>query len=427
MNTPGERGILKVTKELHLAAPRPKVSVYAWGQCYTAASGTELIETVRLEARNPKPGSNTFAYYTPEAYQRLSKDNGRTWRSIGSPYREEDPSRPGVYEYPPHFYLDPDNGALVKFILTYEHRPEWNHVESFSDAGTYGRSQRLFYQVSHDRARTWEPLRQVIARGDGFDSAHWGPGLYFGRTGGQYGVGPILKSADGSILHAIVVNLFDGNRYQSGFIRGRWTTAGDALDWEFSSLIRMTDKQSSQGCCEPAPALMADGRIFVSLRCCGDRQGRTFPSLKYWVLSEDGGRTFSEPRPLTYEDGAPVWSPSSMAAVWRAPANGRHYWIGNILDAPTYDAYPRYPLCAAELLPERGMLVRASVTVLDTKPADLAEPRRRYTNFGMYEDRETRELVLTMPEQPRTDWADFTADCYRYRLNVDESSSATAR
>jgi len=408
---------MKITKELHIEA-EPHMAVYAGSQCYTQAAGTELIESIRLEARNPKPAPNTFGYYTPESYQRLSEDNGRTWRLIGQRYHEVDPSRPGEFEFPPGFFRDPDNGAIIKFILKMENRPEWNHPESFSDAGTYGRSQRLFYGISHDHARTWGPLKQVIAGGSEFNAEHWGPGLFYGRNGGQYSVEPVLKLDDGTILHAIVVNLFDGHRYQSGFLRGHWTADNSDLQWDFSNYIRMEANQSSQGCCEPAPALMNDGRIFMSLRCCGDRETKKFPSLKYWVISADGGLTFSAPQPLAFDDGTPVWSPSSMAKIWRASVNGRFYWIGNILDQPTYSAYPRYPLCIAELIPEQGVLIRKSVTVIDTKPPECREERRRYTNFGMYEDRQTSELVLTLPVQPRTDWADFTADCYRYRIAV---------
>lgn len=410
---------MRVTKELYLAAPRPHVAVYAWGQCYTDADGTGLIETIRLEARNPRPAPNTMGYYTFESYARLSPDNGRTWQVAGPRYHESNPPAPGEYEYPPYFFRDPENGAIVKLLLKYEHRPEWNHPESFSDAGTYGRSMRFFYQVSHDRALSWGPLKQVIAAGSEFNAEHWGPDLYFGKNGGQPGL-DFLKLQDGTILNAITVNLFDRNRYQAGFIRGRWTADNSDLQWDFSSsYIRMEKNQSSQGCCEPAPALLDDGRIFMSLRCCGDRETKKFPSLKYWVMSGDGGRTFSAPKPLTYEDGSPVWSPSSLARIWRSSVNGRFYWIGNILDSPTYSSTPRYPICVAELMPELGRLIKKSVTVIDTRPAYFPETeRRRYTNFGIYEDRITREIVLTLPEQPKTSWESFTADCYCYRISV---------
>ncbi len=410
---------ITIRKELYIPAPRPGVAVYAMGQTYTRSEGGELIETVGLEARHtgPRPFP-VMGYYWPELQTRLSPDNGRTWAALGEPIRHPMNHIEGERVHCPHYHRDPHTGRLLRFFMSYLIRADLAHEESYSDAGTTGRSRRLWYQVSPDAGRTWGPVRQVIE--SGYDAVHWGPGLVFQKSGGLYG-GPVLSLPDGTVLATIVVQLFDGTCYQSGFVRGRWTPAGDALDWEFSRYLRVPQGQSSQGCCEPAPALLDDGRIFVSLRCCGDRVGQTYPSLKFCTLSADGGRTFGQPVPLTYEDGQPVWSPSSLAAIIRPQADRRYYWIGNILDAPTYGSSPRYPLCIAELLPDRGCLVRGSVTVIDTvrdwDEARMGRPRR-YTNFGIYEDRRTGEIVLTLPEQPRTSWADFTADCYRYRIAV---------
>ena len=255
--------------------------------------------------------------------------------------------------------------------------------------------------------------------GRGYDDAHWGPGLFYGKNGGGGDLSILDRARDGEILYPMTVNLEDGKRYQSVLLHGRWNPSLDSVEWRFSDYISMSPAQSSQGCCEPAMALLDDGTIFISLRCCGDREGQTFPSLKYWVVSRDGGWTFSAPQPLTYDHRSPVWRPSSYAGIVRSSDNGRAYWIGNILDKPTFTSYPRHPRCIAELIPERGCLVRRSVAIIDDKPPDFPEEkRRRYTNFGFYEDREAREIVLTLPEQPRVDWTDFTADCYRYRVTV---------
>ncbi len=420
-----QKSILTIRKELYITAPRPGVAVYAGGQAYTRDTGPELLETVALEARHtgPKPFP-MMGYYRPEISLRLSSDNGRTWQILGEPIRQPMNHVEGARQFDPHHFRDPDNGRIIRFFLGSVIRADLAHAESFSDAGCEGRSRRMFYRVSADQGRNWGPVRQVICAGAEYDETHWGPGLFFMRTGGLYGVGPTLKAADGAVVQSVVLQLFDGRGYQSGLLHGRWNAANTDLTWTFSDYITVPPDQSSQGCCEPAPALLDDGRIFISLRCCGDKKDQTFPSLKFWVISADGGQTFSTPQPLTYTDGRPVWSPSSMAAVIRSSVNRRYYWIGNILDAPTYGSGPRHPLCIAELLPEKGQLLRETVAVIDTLPPDwppekLARPRR-YTNFGLYEDRLTREVVLTLPEQPRTDWEDFTADCYCYRIALNQ-------
>lgn len=72
--------------------------------------------------------------------------------------------------------------------------------------------------------------------------------------------------------------------------------------------------------------------------------------------------------------------------------------------------------------PERLCLVRETMAVIDDwgegLPADV-----RFTNWGSYQDRKTGEIVLTLPEQPRTSWDDLTSDCCRYRIVVEKRRS----
>ena len=407
-----------------MAAPYPGVSVYAQHQCYTANTGAEMIESVRLEARKPDLSRPGISYYSKELYRRISPDNGRTWQQVGEVYREDPYDRNAAHIFTPQHFLDPDNGLILSIYLSQNIDPD-KQEENFSDEGITNRFRRPFYTVSEDRGRTWRPARPIIHKGAAYDETHWGPGLFYGKNGGGADLARCLKLPDDTILFPFVVNLEDGKRYQSALLHGRWKPDHSGLDWESSDYISVPLTQSSQGCCEPMPALLDDGRIFVSLRCCGDRENKTFPSLKYWVISEDGARTFSAPQPLTYEDGSMVWSPSSYAGIIRSSVNGRYYWIGNILDQPTYSSYPRYPLCIAELAPERGVLFRESVATIDTKPDDFPDERRRYTNFGFYEDRATKEIVLTLPEEPKNanpgTWPkDKTSDCYRYRITLTQ-------
>ena len=410
---------MRITKELYLPAPYSGVAVYASGQCYTTGDGLGLIESIRHESACRDRTRPHIPFPSRAIYRRLSEDNGRTWRTIGDVYEEDPYDLGGLHLFTPEHFQDPDNGRLISFYLTRRIDPS-KRREEFSDEGINNRYQRPYYQISADGGRTWDMGRPLIHGGEPYDDVHWGPGLHYGRNGGGGGLGAFKKLEDGTLLSPFTVNLEDGKRYQSVFLRGRWLHDGSDLTWEFSDTISVSADRSSQGCCEPVPTLLDDGRIFVSLRCCGDRENQTFPSLKYWVMSDDGARTFSEPQPLTYEDKTPVWSPSSYAGIIRSSADRRTYWVGNILDEPTYGAYPRHPLCIAELIPEQGVLVRSSVIIIDTRPDDFPEEnRRRYTNFGLYEDRATREIVLTLPEQPKVDWQDFTADCYRYRIGLE--------
>lgn len=404
---------MKITKELYIAAPYAQVAVYAGAQAYTQTTGDELIEAVACEAV-ADPAHAAIKYHQRHIYRRLSGDNGATWQMIGEDFGQDPFETERIQPFSPSHTLDPNTGRLVSFTVGRQYYRGGR--ETFSDAGVTNRQQRILCQVSTDRGRSWTPWKPVIAEGAEYDEVHYGPGLYWGRNGSLPNFNAAMLD-DRTICQPIVVNLEDGNRYQSGFLHAAWKGDSTDLAFELSDYIRVPLDQSTQGACEPSMIQLRDGRYLVGLRCCGDRDNHTFPCLKYWVFSDDDVRTFSKPEPLCYEDGSYVWSPSSYHQFIRSSADGRVYWIANILDAPTYDSQPRYPLCIAELDEDKLCIVRDSVTVIDDKP-EGPDPKRRYTNFGGYEDRRTHEIVLTMPEQPKTTWQDFTADCYRYRIRI---------
>lgn len=102
----------------------------------------------------------------------------------------------------------------------------------------------------------------------------------------------------------------------------------------------------------------------------------------------------------------------------------RTYVLGNFLAKPVHGQVPRYPLCIAELDTDRAVVRRATVRVIQDLPAG-APTDRRYTNWGQYEERGSRDLVLLLPEQPKhmnyeemRRPEDFTADCIRIRVRL---------
>lgn len=393
-------------------------TVFASGQAYADASQQILVEAVRHEARNPNQHTiGGMCVYSPTIYQRRSTDNGRTWSTIGEIYTEDVDNIEGEHQYAPHYVRDPHTGLLLAFFVRYDYRRELLHAETFSDAGCYTHTFRPFYQISRDQGLTWEPQQQIIATGDEFDTTHWGPGLTYLKNGGMAESPPVLFLRDGTLLHPLVVNLHDGRKWQVAMLRGTWREDLSGLDWAFGEYLSLPATLSSQGCCEPTACLWGDDQLFMCLRACGDRDGKRFPSRKYWVHSDDGGRTFTAPRILTYDDGEPAWSPSSLATVL-SHSSGRTFWIGNLLDDPTYDSAPRYPLAIAELDPASGCLQRDTVQLIDTRPDDCQCDSIRFSNFGCYEEHPSTDLILTLPIQFPVSRRDFTAPCYRYRIRL---------
>jgi hypothetical protein len=160
------------------------------------------------------------------------------------------------------------------------------------------------------------------------------------------------------------------------------------------------------------------------MRCQGIKSAGV-PSTRQWALSQDGGRSWTKPQPLKYDDGTIVCVPASLAAFEKDAKSGRAYWFANILSRPVSGQIPRYPLTIAELDMKRLCIIKDSVTVIQDLPEgapeaneEIGELGRRYSNFGHYVDRVTGEFVLMMAEEPKVDWDDYTSDCVRYRIRL---------
>ena len=133
----------------------------------------------------------------------------------------------------------------------------------------------------------------------------------------------------------------------------------------------------------------------------------------------DGGRTLTPPAVWKYDDGSSFYSPSSIHRMIRHSVTGKLYWIGNITPTPPRGNSPRYPLVIAEVDEEKAALKKSSVTLLDDRQPDQG-PAVQFSNFSLYEDRESHALVLhltTYGQEPDpADWA--TADNWRYTVRL---------
>lgn len=412
---------LSVRKELHLAAPAPHVAIYAQNPTYTAPDGLTLIEAVKEEACTASK-----RYYDRRLYRRRSEDNGRTWK-IEQPLLDEvseaqvDAGR--VVMAVPMHYLDPDNGLLLSLTDTCEETPNDVGFDAAADLTT--RTHRFLCEVSRDGGRSWEDHGSMVLAG--YDETHWAPGVWYGKNSMSADMPPWAKLPDGTICMGVSLQPVDeqgeavtatGSYFlETVVLRARWREDLSGLDWSMGETIKVPHEQSSVGCCEPAMAHLGGQRLFVTMRCQG-YVDRRCPSLKFTSLSEDGGLTWSQPTPLRFDDGEVVNSPASFAQFVRFGGSDRHFWVGNISRDPVYAQTPRYPLYIVEFDPERLCLMRESLHVIDDWREGLPKDVR-FTNWGSYVDRETGEVVLTLPEEPKVNWPDLTSDCYRYRIALE--------
>jgi len=75
---------------------------------------------------------------------------------------------------------------------------------------------------------------------------------------------------------------------------------------------------------------------------------------------------------------------------------------------------------AIEIAQNPVRFVKNSLTVVDESP--LGEGQKRYSNFGLYEDRSSGKPVVIMGEhQAREAWTDpdFVSNAYRYEIHAD--------
>ncbi|MBI3985828.1 MAG: exo-alpha-sialidase [Lentisphaerae bacterium] len=413
---------MQIQRALHIPAP-PGDAVHAMAQAYTGLKSRRMLEYVTHHAFN---GSY---YYTRRLYRRITNDNGATWR-IAEPAFETRVEKSEASERGCDIhYLDPRNGRLVHLYSTWKIR----QAEAQFDSQTTTASYRVVYEISSDEGLTWTPPRPVIHRGAGFDATRWLPAVTHGKNGAYCIPVSPCRLDEGAFVLGLAIHPLseDGKSCRTGwfdtaFLRASWTPDGQDLEWEQSAPITVTNETASGGCCEADLLHIRGDKLFTTMRCQGDA-GRGLASSRQGSFSTDGGRTWSAPKILSYDDGKPVYVPAAFSSFLRSPLTGKVWWFANILDRPVPAQYPRCPLCMAEFDTERLCLIRNSVQIVQDlppgappcktdRPVDGEDFGRQYTNFGAYVDRETDEMVLVMPEMPKVSWADFTSDCILFRI-----------
>ena len=291
---------------------------------------------------------------------------------------------------------------------------------------------KLWYRLTGDGGETWDALRPLVVEGDEFSPAHPNPYVWIGKNGFCYAsIPPMLRMSNGEVLLPFYFAPLDEdgsyynpiNAYTFGYVAcliGRWNDAGDEIIWRAGDAVEISERKSSRGFSEAAVIELSEpGHLLMALRGSNapDPWG-DMPAVKWRSLSTDFGRTWSEPEPFTYEDGAAFMSPSTCSAFHRSSATGKVYWIGNISRVMPQGNGPRYPLIIAELDEETLSLRRGSVTLIDDRgPDDPAE--LQLSNFKVLEQPDTGRLLVYlsrfMPQHP--DHAD--AGSHTYVIEVE--------
>jgi hypothetical protein len=190
------------------------------------------------------------------------------------------------------------------------------------------------------------------------------------------------------------------------------------MEWELSELVKCDPARSTRGADEPTLGVLADGRVLMVIRGSNDKKPE-LPGWRWASYSSDQGRTWTKPVPWTYSDGSSFFSPAASSQLL-AHSSGRLFWLGNITPENPKGNRPRYPMVIAEVDKATGLLMKATVRIIDdrapneTSALQLSSPNSR-------EDRETGEIVLNLTrwsEFSRDEKHDWTANAYLYRIPV---------
>ena len=382
--------------------------------CYRGRTGSRLVQMYSVLV-----GSDTFGNF----FQRTSEDNGRTWSEASPTYLPETMPQGVLRQGEQALFLDEElsraavSPAALGVVLQFYNLALYPHGHFTGEAT---KNTRIFMRPAPAGGAFSAP-RQVIQKG--YDETHWAEGVEFRKNSAQISFCAPVKLKNGRILLPTQLCPLDSDftkpfliQEEAGCFIGEWR--GDEIEWDLSQRVKIDPALSSRGLCEPAIAELADGSLLMV--CRGSNTTIThMPGYKWRSVSRDGGRTWSAPEPFTYENGENFFSPATGSRLIRHSRTGRLYWIGNITPANPDGNRPRYPLQIAEVDEAAKALRKSSVRVIEDRQAQDS-PLVQFSNFRVYEDRETGEFVLLLAriqERQRDERkTDLTSPAYEYRI-----------
>jgi len=374
---------------------------------YLSATDGDMVR-VRIIEIGDDIYDNCFVAY--------SSDHGRNWTE-DEPYQVSKRTDEGTVRWNfGNAAADPFTGRVV-VLFTQSLLPHDENLECLS-------SSFPLCRVSQDCGKTWLFEERIIQSDDDetYSPEHPIKSIWVGKNAVHFANEPFFCSSEKLIVPVQTTRLNpDGTLYcppgalsfhELMILIGSWRTDG-RLDWQASEKVILEADVSTRGLAEGAVAEMPDGRFLMVMRGSNDGNPK-LPSRKWYCVSDDGCHTWSPVQPWGYDDGELFYSPAAWSTIVKH-SNGRYYWFGNICSENPVGNNPRYPVVAGIIDPERLLLIRDSVTVIDTRTKD--DPREIYlSNFGVYEERPSGDMVMRMPRLWVDDDRNIRGDAYLYRI-----------
>jgi len=255
---------------------------------------------------------------------------------------------------------------------------------------------RIFYQISSDQGESFSQPIQLIQKS--YQENHPARGVIYRKNSIVISFCSPIKVNNKILLPCQKIPIkSDFNnplfiKLQAGCFIGKWNRK--KIEWELSETVKISPEFSSRGLCEPTIAELENGTLLMVMR--GSNAGmKDKPGYKWMSISKDGGYTWSKPSPFTYSNGENFFSPATGSVLVRSIKNRNLYWIGNITPENPDGNRPRYPLVIGLVDEEKMGIVKNSVKVIENRRKNDS-PNVQFSNFRVYQDRKTKEIVLIM-------------------------------
>ncbi len=301
--------------------------------------------------------------------------------------------------YPQHTYREPGTSQVLHLAYTTPHEDD-----TLEGCKTY----KMWYSISTDGGKTYDELRPLIQKGEGYDRQHPIRVVRIPKNSYVASIPPPSRASNGEIMVPFQFWPLDDNGelflpkgaswtfLDSGVLIGRWTKAGEDIEWDLGQTVHLDPNHSTRGAFEPAIVeLKKPGRFLMILR--GSNQDRPDqPGYKWMCVSEDYCRTWSKPMPLSYSSGERFFSPSACSDIRRNSKDGKLYWIGNICPENSNGNEPRYPLVIGEVDEERLGIIKETVRVIDSRDPNKDSPNVQLSNFSVAEDPTSGAFIVQL-------------------------------
>ena len=367
---------------------------------------------------------------TEISYTQFSEDEGKTWsepETIVTGRKTEN----GTERY--YYRNSIIHGDLLISMKIKGLLPTDDPIEGLKHWSTW-------YLVSKDGGRSSIVEEQVILDGAEYSEYHPVAGVWTGKNSLMMGDRtelPIITkyqkdtSENGHILLPVQITPVgeDGCYYNPGggytyhysaVIHGEFLEDGHIRWFYMTEPVQNDPTASTRGAIEPTIIELKDGRILMVMR--GSNGGKIdyeckIPSYRWYSISNDGGRSFSIPKPWTYTDGYKFYSPSSCSQLMEH-SNGKYYWIGNINKQNSRANMPRNPLYICEIDQENLLLLKETLCII----ADVEEGQSQdttFSNFYAREESSTGDVLVYMTSFHADPDNIFGSDAYEYRIGMD--------